>query len=389
MIALSEFAAVPVMPVTRLTGHVALGGPIWPDFEAQTKPRHCRGSYEPVDRRPPLQRHTGRYRRPAIWGGFLDPQFGHLIAEHLSRLLPALTQRPQDLVLFTVMPGTTEASLPGYIRGVLDWLGVNPRALRLVTEPRTAPELRVAPQAEMLGSRPPEPEYLDLLDELPDRHGLVPPRRAVVYVGRPGMVARGAGGHLGEGYLIGLLQNLGVTVIDPAALSVRAQMEHYLGAEHLVFAEGSAIHGRQLLGRLDQDVHILQRRPGFNVGRHTMTPRCRHLGVHDVCGRRLKAFAGGRGRTVRDLMNISCAFYNPEALIATFATMGIDLRPHWNQKHYVDQALADADGWFAAHPDRQDLSHTRNARAIEEELQFHPFRPGASAKSASAGPALH
>jgi hypothetical protein len=50
---LQVFSDVPVVPVTLVHQHVALGGPIWPDFAGQTWVRHCRAG-EPVDQMPAL-----------------------------------------------------------------------------------------------------------------------------------------------------------------------------------------------------------------------------------------------------------------------------------------------------------------------------------------------
>ena len=90
---LQVFRNVPVVPVTSVHQHVALGGPIWPDFAMQTAVRHCRGGL-PVDAEPMGLPTTDELDQPAVWGGFLDKSFGHFVAEHTPRLPCALRERP-------------------------------------------------------------------------------------------------------------------------------------------------------------------------------------------------------------------------------------------------------------------------------------------------------
>jgi hypothetical protein len=358
MSALAAFDKVAVVPVTAVKSHIALGGPIWPDFYHQTAPRHCRNG-RPVDRRPARTASLAPFRRPAIWGGYLDPAFGHLVAEQLTRLPLALADRPGDLVLFTLDPKRTPETLPGFVWELFDWLGVPRRALRFVTEPRLAPELRVAPQAEMLGGVAPAADYLDLLDHLPARNGLAPqPRLPLVYVGRAGLAAQGRGAHLGEAYLIALLERLGVTVIDPGRMPLRAQMHIYLQAEVLVFSEGSALHGRELLGRIAQDIHVLMRRPGSALARAQLTPRCRSLAYHDVVAQLLtvQAAPGGPAAPLRELGHLTASFYDIPALLRVFADLGLPLTRHWNMQGYRRAALDDALRWLLAQSSPLDQS---------------------------------
>ncbi|ETD02918.1 hypothetical protein U717_04880 [Rhodobacter capsulatus R121] len=345
------FRDVPVMPVTRMREHVPLGGPVWPEFERQTAARFCY-SGRPADSAPPLRKPVRQFRRPALWGGYLSHEFGHLVAEHITRLLPAVSQRDTDVVLFTLPTGTPPEALAPWVHQVFDWLTMPARRARFVTEPSLAPELRVCAQGEMLGGTAPDPAYLDLLDALPARHGLGSrPRLPLIYVSRAGLVTTGRGGHLGESYLAGLLAQLGVTVIDPGTLPIRAQMQVYARAEALVFAEGSALHGRQLLGRLDQDIHVLRRRTGPDAWTAVLTPRCRSLRSHDVVAAHLTVsgrFRGPEHTTPRELRHLYATFYDLPALFAAFADLGVPLARHWNHDAWRAAVLDDALRWLLA-----------------------------------------
>ena len=138
-------------------------------------------------------------------------------------------------------------------------------------------ELRCAPQAERLEMIGPSERYLALLDQTTRRNALVPKQSAVLYVTRSGLLRLGKGGHVGESYLVVVLQALGVEILDPGTATLTEQLASYAGARTLVFAEGSAMHGRQLLGRLPQDIVVLQRREEQKLARHNLTPRCRAL----------------------------------------------------------------------------------------------------------------
>lgn len=340
--AMLEFRDVPVVPVRSVAAHVARGGPIWPEFDTQTTARHCRDRL-PVDRSPLTAKRSKPLREPAVWGGFLDPQFGHLIVEQATRLPQSLRDRPGDLLLFTLPPGLTEAALPGWIWQVLDWHGVARNRLRLVDRALTARQLRVAEQGEMMGRSLTDPGYLDLLDQNMHRQGLQGQASGVVFVTRAGMVARGLGGHAGEAYLAQVLVRAGVHVVDPATLPVHDQLAIYAGASVLVFSEGSAQHGRLLLGRLSQDIHVLRRRPNRDLAAEQLAPRCADLRYHAAVGHRLGARMSG-GRTRQDL---TAALYDLDVVFDLFASLGHDLHRDWDASAYHAAVQADLHGWLA------------------------------------------
>jgi len=336
------FHAVPVVPTVSVRSRVPCGGPIWPDFGNQRAVRHCR-SGRPVDSPPPAPADPcDRIEEPCVWGGYLETSFGHLVAEHLPRLPFALAERPKDLFLFTAHPSHTAATLPAHVWDILAWLGLPRERARVVTSPVVAAELRAGAQAEMLWQSAPGPAYLAELDRIAARNGLEPEPRPVLYVTRAGMATRGQGGHLGEGYLVAVLRSLGIAVIDPATLPVRAQLAAYAGARHLVFAEGSAIHGRQLLGYRDQTIHVLRRRSGSRIGRQMLKPRCSRLVYHETVGDMLRPGSAPR-------IDIAASIYDRDALFAAFAAAGVDLASHWDDDAWRTAAAADLAGWLARH----------------------------------------
>jgi hypothetical protein len=98
-------------------------------------------------------------------------------------------------------------------------------------------------------------------------------RSGSLYVSRAGLRARFAG----EGYLEVVLREAGFRVLRPETVSLEAQLSAYAGAETIVFAEGSALHGPQLMGRSLGDVTVLTRRAGWNLARAVLHPRAKSL----------------------------------------------------------------------------------------------------------------
>ncbi len=329
-----------VVPVTRVHQHIATGGPIWPEFDRQTGLRHCRNGL-PVDRAPEAVGPVQDVDMPCVWGGFIDLHFGHFMAEHLPRLPFAVRARPDDRFLFTVEPGCQPGVLPDWVWSALTWVGLDRSQVRCVTAPLRVATLRAGVQAETLPQMAPDAAYLDLLDSRALAMGLEPVSADLVYVTRAGLLQAGGGGMAGEGYLTGLLSRLGLSVLDPAAVSLPVQMAVYAGARHLVFAEGSALHGRQLLGWLPQRITVLRRRRGRSLARAMLTPRVDRLDYLEVAEAALvPEWSNGRARRGPALM-----LYNLPALFAAFARWGVDLASHWDMDAYRAAAVADVAAW--------------------------------------------
>lgn len=356
-----QFDEVDVVPTTGFSRHIATGGPIWPDFAAQTDARHCRGEVA-VDIAPAPQTVAERIDRPAVWGGFLDRHFGHLVAEHLPRLPVSLRDRPDDLYLFTVEPGLTEADLPPYVWDLLAWYGLDRAQVRIVTQALRVATLRVAPQAEMLPLVAPTTGYLALLEARAAQNGLIPDPQDVLYVSRAGFVAQGQGGHAGESYLVDRLRAMGVAVIDPSRAPLRTQLAGYAGAQQLVFAEGSAVHGRQILGRVAQGIHILRRRPGRSVARAMLRVRAQRLTYHSASAGLLSGtFPNGRPRP-----GAAAAVYDRHVLFSAFAALGVDLSEGWDEAEFHAAQTDDLRGWLSHHtpsPAAADAHRSLLARA--------------------------
>ena len=360
------FHDVAVVPTRSLycNNQLSDGGPIWSNFEARQAIRHHRKGkvidHAPEPRGAPYQ----AIDQPCIWGGFAMLHFGHLVAEHLSRVLESVTERPGDTFLFTAKPGEDAGQAPEYFWTILAWYGVPRAQVMFVTEPLQVAELRVMPQAEQMGYGEPSEAYVDLLDLLPQARGLVPVVCDILYVARTGLLQGGKGGHAGEAYVVDRLLACGVRVLDPAQVPLLEQLALYAGARVIVFAEGSAVHGRQLLGRLPQDIYVLKRRPDKDIGLAMLDKRCKQLRYVETAARFVAA--ASRSGHVYDAKGIS--FYDLKQLHGCFLGLGVDLKAGWSDTAYLKARDCDAIAWLTAI--RGMVTLTRKSRmGIAEEFR--------------------
>jgi hypothetical protein len=319
------------------------GGPDWPDWDAPSRARHFRRD-RPIDRRPTLSTvRPERLTGAAIWGGNLNPHFGHLVAEYAPRIGFAAAALPKAPVLFQTFPGWTLDNIPAHVWPVLAHYGLDRHRVRLVDRPLLAESLHVWPQAEHLNqtSRP-HPAWLARLARLAKLAALQPLPSDLLYVSRQGMLAAGSGGFAGEDYLVTTLQKAGVAILDPATASLHDQLSAYLGAQHLVFAEGSALHGRQMLGRLDQRITVLNRTPTARLARAILRPRVQALDYVEATAQRIEMMRPGGVVLTQKAISL----LNVGAVLDRFATLGIDLRPAWDDQAFAQAERSDLRLWL-------------------------------------------
>ncbi len=366
-------------------GEIHRGGPIWPEWEVQAEARHRRAG-RPVDVRPADPQGPLEEAGPMAWGGAIVDAFGHQLADFSTRLLASLRARPDLPIAFASRPDLGYADLasaPAHFRAILEWLGVPLAQVRLITAPTRATELFVAPQAEQLGGPGPAAGYLDALDQLASaRLGPRTPEAGLVYVSRAGMEARFAG----EPYLEQVLRAAGVRVLRPERLPLHEQLRTYRNATHVMYAEGSALHALQLLGHVDADVGVLERRPGTRLAEDNLRARVRTLGYEEVAG----GLVHGILPTGRPALPKGLSIADPERLQEAFARGGVDVRSAWDADAWAEARDADLLRWTetqAAEPghlgagsvehildglERAGLGHLRDAAADRlEPLRAH------------------
>jgi len=344
---LEAFDDVVIVPYSDLLdrwreGEIHRGGPLWPDWERQTTARHNRGG-RPIDVRPADPSGPLAVAGPMAWAGALADAFGHQIADFSTRLLGTLQARPDLPIAFASRPDLGYDDLeraPAYARAILDWLGVPAQRVRIISAATRLAELFVAPQAEQLGGPGPGPDYLDTLDVLAEqRLGGRTHDPGLLYVSRAGMEAHFAG----EAYLEAMLRAVGTHVLRPESLPLSQQLRHYRDAETVVFAEGSALHALQLLGRVDADVTVLERRTGTRLAAENLAPRVGGLRYEAVT----TGLLHGLLPTGRVALPQGLALADPGGLRQVFAARGVPLEP-WDDVAWRAARDADVLRWAEA-----------------------------------------
>ena len=336
-----HFKNVVIEPARGEKDKLPLGGPVWPAHAKQTFIRTLRNDKVADFLAERSEAPPEVIDRPAVWCGYAVNHFGHFIAEHATRLLASRTERPDDIYVFLAPPRMTRAGMPDWFWDVLDWFGMTRAQVKVVTtKPVELRDLHVFPQAEQLGLGP-TMRYIKALTKycetrLPQRAARLGP----VYVSRAGM---GSGKLGGEDYLETALRAVGVTVIRPETMPLAQQLATYAAADRLIFAEGSALHGRQLLGRLEQDVHVLTRRKGWYFGRPFLTPRTRALSHIDALHGSIHfSIDPTNGQPKRWQ---AFAYVDGESLLSQLEGLGLPLRDVWDMQAFEQAQSADLDFW--------------------------------------------
>lgn len=361
-----RFEDIPVVPITSEDRMIFRGGPVWPDWEGAVSLRHQRSGLA-VDQKPDCDPdRLENFARPAIWGGHFANHFGHFLAEHSTRLLVAARARPDLPILMTLPPGMGPGKLPRFFWQVLNWYGIDGKKIHFVSSPLKVQELWAVPMAEQWANVPPSEAYLDLLDDNARRQGLMADPGGVVYVARDRFEQTAEGHNAGETYLTSLLPQLGVSVLRPEAAGLQEQMKAYQGAHTLIFAEGSAMHGRQLLGRCDQHIVVLNRRPRMRIALSALHPRCRTLSYAEVTrGAASVLWPHGAPWIVRAI-----SVYDTERLLQVFAALGVPLADLWDQDDYLKARDGAIRTWMQIrfHPD-QPIDHGKSLEQVVQEFR--------------------
>lgn len=339
-------------------------GILWPDFETQLNARLWRyGNRVCVAPQISFDR-LEIIEEPAVFVSMYDNHFGHMVSETVGRLPQTLTEGRGLPIYFTAKFPTTLDRTSAMFRSVLDWLDVPTQSVRFIHKPMLFRTVHIAAQAEHLGGPRPPMEYLHVLEGLVSKKIDWVKPWGITYVTRAAM-PKEQGTQAGERYLVECLERLGVRVIYPERLTIHQQMTIYAQSQHLIFAEGSAVHGRQLIGRVDQHISILRRRFRSQIAVHQLTPRCASLTyvscfngafyVRDVDGLKI-------GHAMSSLMNM-------DAVIAHFESLGVPLRQEFDASAFQKARDDDVLQWVAAMHHPKVLPWLRPHNPDEETLE--------------------
>ncbi len=355
-----QFSNVLLVPTSRRN----MPGALWPDFRNQFHARLLRRG-KPRCKPPAIPRDPPRIEdAPAIFVSIYDNHFGHMVSETVPRLAQSLADAPDDWPLvFTCDKRFGPPHPSAMFRAVMDWLDIPMERLRFCNAPTVFRTLHIAAQAEHLDSPWPTPvAYLRLLEartqhKLPTEHP-----EGVTFVTRAALDVE-KGYHAGERYLAACLEELGVRVVYPEKLSLPEQMAIYAKSRHLVFSEGSALHGRQLFGRRDQHISVLRRRQRSRLAENQITPRCASVEY-------VPSFAGALhviGADGKPITYATSTLYRVDKLISHFEKLGVPLRRVWQQPRYEKARDEDVLRWIARmyHP---NIAHWMRPQNTPEHI---------------------
>ena len=331
-------------------------GALWPDYASQTYARLYRRG-RAICKAPKYAEPVAEaVDEPVIFASCYHNHFGHLIAETVPRLPQALAKCGDLPIVFTRMRNDRSAVPSAMFRSVMEWLRIPLDQIVYVDKPTKFREVYVAAQGEHLDGPQTPSEYLELLEAriAPNFEHQKP--EGVAFVTRAGLDHK-MGSHAGERYLVSLLRDLGVRIIDPEALSLPDQMRQYSQARHLAFSEGSALHGRQLLGRIDQEIAVLRRRSDSKMAHGQIAPRCQSLHYIDSVGGSLNI----RNRYGADVAFAMKSFFNLEEIFSYFDSVGVPLRNRWSRNEYRKFRDQDVLAWIFAMYDPAIEHHLRPA----------------------------
>lgn len=329
---------VDVVPATAEPNNLPVGGVLWPeDAPSWVHPhRYGRAVVNSRPARPAVPDHV---LDAASYLGYATSHFGHFLAEQAGRVLDTSRYDPRGRGVLVARPQHYQATVSGFIWDVLEWLGVERASVEVVASRAVrVKEFTVWRTQESPGVSPSE-RYLDVLDENTARRQLVPVPNRVLYVSRSRMPHRLSG----ELYLDEALRSAGVRVLHPETLPLWDQLAHYGGARTLVFAEGSSMHGRQLLGRVDQRIVVLQRRKGGSFGKDFLTSRASGLDIVDPlhCSIPLSFRFDAPGPKMWEAFPL----VDSAKILATFAELGVDLAASWDEAAFQRLVRQDLEEW--------------------------------------------
>lgn len=312
---------------------------------ADDKLRHTRAG-KPVDSFRESAEYAKTLAGSYIYAGPIYGHFGHFIAEMVHRIVPARALGLKHPILFVSShgwnPTPSYEHFPHYVKEILAFLDVRPQDVRVVSENTIVETLHVVEPGSDLGGGP-KPGYLDMLRDfsasrLDHLHGATA-RPEKIYVSRSALVPEGS--ILGERYLERELEAEGFHIMRPEELRFTPQMDFYRKAKVIVFPEGSACHGTELLGAgMMNDTFILPRREGqTHTFQRIIEPRAASFKV--AGGVKYLGTASAHPRTGTPLTHIGVSWVDVDALAASFRELGLASLPNISRALYAESAEAD------------------------------------------------
>lgn len=292
----AEFFDVLVQPYLSLGEHWRhlpdhMGGPVWPDWGSRTFERFNRdgavADVEPPHETPGLP--VPELKGTWWWLGPHTANFGHQIADFSTRIAGSLLADP-DARFLVASRVAGYSKLTPLVAEILMLFGVEAERVHVVTHGLRVQHLRVVEQGEQLWESGPSDRYLQAIRRTLRLPIPLEKRDSILYVSRRGFQekvgkTRPVGSLAGDGYLAALVERAGGRVIEPENMTLREQLTAYMTHRRVVFVEGSAYHGLQLLPQASVgEVDVLLRRRGSRASRRLLELRTARFSCVDTFG---------------------------------------------------------------------------------------------------------
>jgi len=226
-------------------------------------------------------------------------------------------------------------------------------------------ELHVPPQAEQLFDAGPASAYLDLQDRIVEQNFGEVQKTGTIYVSRAGQPYCIAG----ESYLEMLFRNVGIQVMRPETLPLRDQLQCYHAAKHLIFPEGSALHGLQLMGRSVGDVTLIQRRPKLRLTEESFQRRADKFD----CLNFLAGLIHGLRINGRERLHQALSIFDEALLLDFLGAIDPQLVTRWSTDRYREARDQDIKRWIdveSRNPASQAPNSTKTVILRLQELHL-------------------
>ncbi len=319
------------------------GGPLWPRYAWQWKARHARGWLPiPRDAAPSFIAEPTMTIPQAIWCGPIAFHFGHAVADFGMRIAESAYSGLPCPLLFA-MESQLDIDPPEYFWQILRHLKVDTDRVLIVRSPIKVEKLYVYPQSEVRGGAGPSRQHLDLMDRITGSTANQT-TNTMVYVSRSRLHENHnfpVGQIAAESYIENALTQVGFTTIHPEEMPVDQQLEAYKNASTLIFSEGSALHGLQLLGRLHSKLGIISRRKGKSMPTTSFQGRVQKLThINAVHGMIYSLRSNGRADKTRAI-----SVLDQKHLIDSLMKFGVDLTGIWDSNTYCRTRNDDIKSW--------------------------------------------
>lgn len=333
-------------------GGAAFVGGFVPSAADQMQPLRQTRDRRPVDAFVEDAKYDFRMEGSYLYGGLIYGHFGHIMSEMIHRVLTTrrhFRERPWIFVgLHNSTPILGYHHLPGSFKAALDFLNVAKENVLCLHAHAQVERLSITEQGSDFGGGP-KPGYLELLKahsecRLDAMFPTGSPHR-LLYVSRSNLPHGGS--FLGERYLEKHLVAEGYEVFHPEDHALAWQMEVYRRAEIVIFPEGSACHGTELLGdRMLGTCVFLERRSSHRrVFHNVLAPRARNFIA-------LEGFpqlgSASRHPITGELSEHAAVWaYDTERLVASLRQHGIAHLPQFSKVEYLEQCRQDLEEYLA------------------------------------------